>query len=139
MTSASATTPDTVPALGKDGAGLAGIFATSGVLHLVRPQVFEGIIPAALPAHRTLVYASGVAELACAAGLLYPRTRTVAGLASAGLLVAIFPANIQMSADIGKRAARTGSAGWRAAFVGTVARLPLQWPMIRTALRLGGR
>lgn len=128
-----------VPALGKDGTALAGLFLGSGVLHMVRPQVFEGIIPRALPAHRTLVYGSGVAELACAAGLLYPRTRVVAGLASAGLLVAILPANIQMSVDVGKRASRTGSAGWWAACAGTVARLPMQWPLIRTALRLGGR
>lgn len=128
-----------IPSLGKDGAGLAGLFATSGVLHMVRPQVFEWTIPSALPAPRALVYASGVAELACAAGILYPRTRTIAGLAGAGLLVAIFPANIQMSVDLGRKAARTRTASSRAIFAGTVARLPLQWPMIRTALRLGGR
>lgn len=129
----------TVAPLGRDGLGLAGIFATSGVLHLVRPQVFEGIIPRALPAPRTLVYASGVAELLCAAGLLYPPTRRFAGPASAALLVAVFPANIQMSADVGKLAERKRTAGTRAAFVGTLARLPLQWPMIRTAWRVGGR
>ena len=63
--------------------GLALLFIASGTTHLVRPQVFEPIVPRALPARRELVYASGVAELVCAAGLLAPRTRSVAGWGSA--------------------------------------------------------
>jgi uncharacterized membrane protein len=127
------------PDLTKDIAGLAGLFLTSGAVHLLRPQVYEGIVPRMLPNRRALVYASGVAELACAAGLLYPPTRKVAGLASAALLVAVFPANVQMSADYGKRAQSTQDTTTQAKFVGTLARLPLQWPMIRTALRAAGR
>ena len=50
------------------------MFAGSGVLHLVRPQIFEPIVPRVLPAHRELVLVSGVAEIACAAGLLHPST-----------------------------------------------------------------
>ena len=53
--------------LTKDLQGLAALFVISGSLHLVRPQVFETIVPRQLPARRALVYASGVAELACAA------------------------------------------------------------------------
>ena len=117
--------------------GLAALFATSGVLHLVRPQFFETIVPRQLPERRGLVYASGVAELACAAGLLHPRTRKAAGWASAALLVAIFPANVQMAVTEGKRASRgTGSRGRQAA---TLARLPLQIPMVRTAIKATGR
>ena len=107
--------------------------------HLVRPQVFEGIVPRALPAPRELVYASGVAELVCAAGLLTPRTRVLAGWGSAALLVAVWPANVQMSVSQGRRAARRGDAASKMAFAATVARLPLQWPLIRTALRAAGR
>jgi uncharacterized membrane protein len=132
--------PSATPALTKDIAGLATMFATSGVTHLVRPQVFEPIIPTPLKPHkRSLVLVSGVVELACAAGLLYPPTRKVAGLASAVLLVGILPANVQMSVTHGKRAARKQDLGSRAFFAGTVARLPLQWPLIRTALRASGR
>lgn len=130
-----ASTPD----LTKDIAGLAGLFLTSGTVHLLRPQVFEGIVPHRLPNRRGLVYASGVAELLCAAGLLYPPTRKAAGLASAALLVAVFPANVQMTSDYGKRAQRTADTSARAMFAGTLARLPMQWPMIRTALRAAGR
>ncbi len=68
------------------------------------------------------MYASGVAELACAAGLAMPRTRRVAGWATALLFVAVFPGNIQMALDAGDR-----SAGYRAL---VYARLPLQVPLV---------
>src|SRR5664279_3141349 len=95
-----------VTVLTKDLKGLAVLFAISGSLHLVRPQVFETIVPRRLPAPRGLVYASGVAELACAVGLVHPRTRAAAGWASAALLVGIFPANVQMAVTEGRRARR---------------------------------
>ena len=108
---------------------LAGLFTVSGTVHLVAPRVFEPLVPAWVPAHREVVLVSGVAELACAAGLLVPATRRPAGLASAALLVAVFPGNLQMTAD-----ARGRSAGYRLA---TFARLPLQLPLVRIALRAG--
>lgn len=113
---------------------LAGAFLVSGVIHLVRPQVFEPIVPKVLPAKRDLVLVSGVAEIVCGAGLLHPATRPVAGLASAGLLAAVFPANVQMSMSYGARARHTRRPAHVAAFVATLARLPLQWPLIRIAL-----
>ena len=106
---------------------LAGIFAVSGVVHLVRPRFYEPLMPAWVPAHREVILGSGVAELACAAGLLAPPTRRVAGLASAALLVGVFPGNLKMAAD----AAGTDRTALKAA---AFARLPLQWPMIRAAL-----
>ena len=88
--------------LGRDLKVLAGVFAVSGITHLVRPETFEPLMPTFLPAHREVILASGVAELACAAGLLYPRTRRAAGWASAALLVGVFPANVKMAADAQK-------------------------------------
>jgi uncharacterized membrane protein len=127
------------PPLTKDIVGLAGLFLTSGTTHLVKPEVFEPLVPSQLPRRRGIIYASGVAELVCAAGLLHPRTRRYAGWASAALLVGILPGNVQMSANYGKRAARRGTTGSQAAFAGTLARLPLQLPLIRTALKAAGR
>lgn len=129
-----------VPPLTKDIAGLAALFTTSGAIHFVRPEVYESIVPK--PLHdrkRELVYVSGAVELLCALGLLSPRTRKVAGLASAALLVAVFPANVQMAIDHGRRAQRKGTPQSAAFFAGTLARLPLQWPMVRTALKAAGR
>jgi uncharacterized membrane protein len=112
-----------------DAKVVVGAFLASGTVHLVRPETFEPLMPEIVPAHREVIYASGVAELVCAAGLLHPRSRRTAGYASAALLVAVFPGNLQMAAD-----ARSGGAAYRAA---TLLRLPLQLPLVRTALRAG--
>lgn len=107
---------------------LVALFTVSGALHIVRPHPFEAIVPRRLPYKRHLVYGSGALELVCAAGLAVPRTRRPAGLASACLLVAVFPANLRMTADIiGRRSP--------AVQVFAIVRLPLQLPMIRTAWR----
>ncbi len=86
-------------------------------------------MPRLLPYKRGLVYASGLGELSCAAGLLHPRTRQLAGLASAALLVAVFPANIQMMLDINAQRHPVAKAV-------AIWRLPLHVPMIRTAWRV---
>ena len=72
-------------------------FITTGVLHFVRPRMYEAIMPRYLPAHRELVLASGVAELAGGAGVLHPRTRRAAGWWLIATLVAVFPANVEMA------------------------------------------
>ena len=116
--------------MSRDVKGLAVILGVAGVLHFVKPQPFERIVPKPLPYKRELVLASGAVEVACAAGLVSPRTRPLAGKVTALLMVAVFPANVQMSID----ALRSSKApGWFKA--GTVARLPLQAPLIRTALK----
>lgn len=120
--------------LPRDTAALAAIFAVSGVVHLVKPEVYEPLMPSWVPRHREVVLGSGVAELACAAGLALPATRRTAGWASALLLVAVFPGNVHMAAQ----AQRTGSTSTRATRLKalTVLRLPLQWPMVRAALKV---
>lgn len=115
--------------------GLAALFAGSGTLHLVRPRVFTPIVPRVLPRPTELVYASGVAELVCAAGLT--RGSRWAGPASAALLAALLPANVQMALDATAAARRRGGAGRVAFAVGTWVRVPLQVPLVLVALRSG--
>jgi uncharacterized membrane protein len=112
----------------KDVTALATLLATSGTVHLVRPEVFEPIMPGFVPRHREVIYGSGVAELVCAAGLLLPRSRSAAGWASMALLLAVYPANLKMAVD----SARTSSTRFQAIAFG---RLPLQLPMLRAAYR----
>jgi uncharacterized membrane protein len=119
--------------LPRDTAALVGIFAVSGVVHLVRPQVYEPLMPAWVPSHREVILGSGVAELACAAGLALPATRRTAGWASAALLVGVFPGNVKMALDAQR--SRRESSRAKVVRTGTLLRLPLQWPMIRIALR----
>lgn len=113
----------------RDVLGLAATFAVSGALHLIAPRRYESIVPNRLPARRPLVFASGLAELGCAAGLLYPATRRRAGLVSLLLLAAVYPANVQMAVDAWRR----DRPAWAKAAV--IARLPLQLPPMRTAYR----
>jgi uncharacterized membrane protein len=104
------------------------IFGVSGTVHLLRPEVYEPLMPAWVPRHREVILGSGVAELACAAGLAVPATRRAAGLASALLLLGVYPGNIKMAVD----ASQTRSTRFKVLAFG---RLPLQIPMIRAALR----
>jgi uncharacterized membrane protein len=117
------------PSLPLDAKVVVGAFLASGTVHLVRPETFEPLMPAIVPAHREVIYASGVAELVCAAGMLYPRTRRLAGLASAVLLVGVFPGNVKMALD----ALKTENSTFKAV---SLARLPLQLPLIRAALKV---
>ena len=112
----------------RDVTALAGLFAVSAVVHLVRPQFYEALMPRWVPAHREVIYASGVAELVCAAGLLPVRTRPLAGWASFALLLAVYPGNVKMAID----STRTTNTSFKAA---AFARLPMQVPMLVTAYR----
>ena len=103
-------------------------FAASGVIHLVKPEFYEPIMPGWVPAHREVILGSGVLELACAAGLAVPATRKAAGWTSVGLLLGVYPANIKMALD----STRSRSTGLK---IGAFARLPMQLPMIKAALR----
>ena len=105
---------------------LAGVFGVIGVLHFVVPGSFEQAIPRRLPSKRGLVYASGVAELVCAAGLV--TEAPWAGPASAAVLLAVWPANIQMAIDA------TTAKKPLAQQIGLWVRVPFQLPMIHTAL-----
>src|SRR6478609_11229338 len=105
--------------LGKDVIALAGLFLTSGTMHFVKPEPFEAMVPKQLPSRRALVYASGAVEIACAVGLFVPSTRRVAGIVSAVLLVAVFPANVTMTSQAGRAVSRdpdsTAKQGYLAA------------------------
>jgi len=107
---------------------LAALFLVNGVVHLVRPEFYAPIVPHQLPEPLTIVRLSGIAELVCAAGLL--TGRRWAGPASALLLLAVFPANVQHAINV---VGDPRSASWSVAAV--VARLPLQVPLVWAALR----
>ncbi len=112
---------------------LTGLLASSGVIHFVRPATFTDLVPSWVPgtAHQ-VVYVSGAAELAVAGLVALPRTRKLGGYAAAALFVAVFPGNVKMALDGGV----PGGAGPMASKQFAYARLPLQLPLIRWALRV---
>ncbi|QCR73414.1 hypothetical protein FCV17_17940 [Mycobacterium avium subsp. hominissuis] len=100
-----------------------------GSLHFLAPKPFDSIIPAELPGSpRLYTYGSGVAELTVGALLVPRRTRRVAALAAAILFIGVFPGNLNMV-----------RLWWDKPWpmrIAALARLPLQIPMITTALRI---
>jgi uncharacterized membrane protein len=77
---------------------LAGpVFIAAGMLHFLRPGLYEQIMPPYLPAHRALVYASGAAEIVGGAALIDGRTRRFGMWWLTATLVAVFPANLHMA------------------------------------------
>jgi uncharacterized membrane protein len=103
---------------------LAALLISSGVLHLVRPEVYLPMMPPYLPAHLPLVYLSGIFEILGGVGMLLPWTRRWAGLGVIALLIAIFPANIHIVMN------DVPVAGLDVPLWGHLLRLPLQGVMI---------
>jgi uncharacterized membrane protein len=71
-------------------------FVSVGILHFVRPGKFVKIMPD-IPYKKEAVYTSGFFEILGGLGLLMPWTRNLAGKGLMALLVAVFPANINMA------------------------------------------
>jgi uncharacterized membrane protein len=67
----------------------------AGVLHLRAPDGFLAIMPSWVPFPREVVLATGVCEIAGAAGLLASSLRWWAGAMLALYAVCVFPANIK--------------------------------------------
>jgi uncharacterized membrane protein len=93
-------------------------FIAAGINHFLMPKAYEAMMPDYLPAHRELVAASGLAEIAGGAALMHPRTRRVGGWWLIATLIAVFPANLHM-AQHPERYRRIPRAG-------LYARLPVQ-------------
>jgi uncharacterized membrane protein len=108
---------------------IALLFIGSGILHFVKPDYYVRIMPPWLPAPLALVLISGAFEIVGGAAVLLPATRTLAGWGLILLLLAVFPANVQML--LNARAAHA-SPLWVA---GLVARLPLQVALIYWVFR----
>jgi uncharacterized membrane protein len=113
--------------------GLATLFVVAGVAHFAVPAWFDQIVPAWVPNARMATLVSGAAEIAGGIGLLLPATRRLAGVGLLLLLLAVFPANVNML----QMARATDAATWYV--VALWARLPLQalllWWVWKAAVR----
>ena len=65
-------------------------------MHFVIPGGYVSITPGWVRWRLEAVYLSGIAEIAGGIGLLVPSLRKAAGIGLIALLVAVFPANVQM-------------------------------------------
>lgn len=110
---------------------LAAFLAAAGTGHFVASSIYERIVPRVLGHSRLLVQVSGMAEILAGALLALPRTRRLGAWFTIALLVAVFPANVQMALDGGIK-----DAGFPAnSAVLSWLRLPFQVPLIAWAHR----
>ena len=74
-------------------------FVIAGANHFLDPAPYLGMMPAELPVstHAALNYISGGAEILGGLGLILPATRRFAAWGLIALLVAVFPANVNMA------------------------------------------
>jgi uncharacterized membrane protein len=76
---------------------LAIFFVIAGTNHFLNPAPYLAMMPPYLPWHAGLIIVSGVAEIAGGLGILIPGMRRLAGWGLIALLVAVFPANVQVA------------------------------------------
>jgi len=107
------------------------LLLAAGVNHFVNPEAYDRLVPRSLPAHRTITYVSGLAELVCAAAVATPRSRRAGGWLTAALFVAVFPANVQLALDGG-----FGGSSFFGSATAAWLRLPLQVPLIAWAVQV---
>lgn len=113
---------------------LALFYAVAGYFHLATPQTFLQIMPGWVPASEAVVFWTGIAELAGAAGLAqpWPALRKAAGMGLALYALCVWPANINhMLAD-----ASRADGGFGMAY--HIPRMVLQPVLIWLALWVGG-
>ncbi len=97
---------------------MAAGYAAAGITHFVYPRVYKRIMPPWVPQPMFVVYLSGVLEIVFALLLLPLTTRHVAAWLIIFLLIAVFPANMQMALNFRRK---HNPYLWLA-----IARLPLQ-------------
>jgi len=112
---------------------LAAFMVGAGATHFVAPGAYARIVPRTIGHARILVAASGVAEIVSGLLVALPRTRRIGAWATTVLLVAVFPANVQMALDGGI----PGSGFPTNSAVLSWIRLPLQVPLVVWAWRQG--
>lgn len=76
---------------------LTAVMVAAGINHFVSPASYIAMMPVELPAPAALVYISGVAEILGGLGLILPATRRAAAIGLVLLLIAVFPANLNMA------------------------------------------
>ena len=75
---------------------MAALYIAAGINHFVSPKFYGAIMPPYIPFHTLAIFVSGAAESILGLLLLFNPTRKAASWGIVILLLAIFPANVQM-------------------------------------------
>jgi uncharacterized membrane protein len=101
---------------------MAALYVAAGINHFINPNIYISIMPPWLPFQTELVYISGGVEVAGGMLLLPTLTQNTGAWVIIGLLLVVFPANIQMAINY--------YAAGHSLFWLTLVRLPLQLVLI---------
>ena len=101
---------------------MSAFYIVAGINHFVSTGQYLSIMPLWLPWRYTLIYVSGILESLYGFLLLFSATRHLAAMLIIALLIAVFPANIQMTINYYKQ---HNPYLWV-----TIVRLPLQLLLI---------
>ncbi len=75
---------------------MSAIYIAAGINHFRSPGTYSRIMPSYLPYHNALIYISGFFETGLGILLLFNKSRPFAAWGLIALLLAVFPANVQM-------------------------------------------
>ena len=76
---------------------IAVFFIAGGIGHFVVTDSYIAAMPDYLSYHKELIIISGVFEILGGVGILVPQTRLLAGYGLIALIIAVYPANINMA------------------------------------------
>ena len=101
---------------------MSAMYIIAGVFHFLKPEMYMRIMPRYLPAHRSLVYLSGLAEIILGIGLIFPETKDVAIYGIILMLIIFLLVHFYM---LSSKKAGAGIPKWI-----LIARIPLQFILI---------
>ncbi len=78
------------------------LYIFAGINHFRKPAFYRSFLPDWLPAPLQMIYISGAVEIILGVLLVIPLTRQFAAWGIIILLIAVFPANIQMAVNYSK-------------------------------------
>ena len=101
---------------------MASMYVIAGIFHFARPKMYLRIMPRYLPAHKLLVYLSGLAEIALGIGLCFPLTKD---LSIYGIIIMLLIFLLVHFYMLSSKKAGAGIPQWI-----LLVRLPLQFLLI---------
>lgn len=101
---------------------MAVIYIFAGIMHFIKPKIYMRVMPRFLPAHKQLVYYSGVAEIISGVALFFSQLATAAIYGIIAMLWVFMLVHINMVYD--KKAA-AGIPFWI-----VILRIPLQFGLM---------
>ncbi|MBW2960811.1 DoxX family protein [Mesonia aestuariivivens] len=101
---------------------MAIIYVLAGINHFIKPKMYMRIMPNYLPAHKLLVYLSGIAEIILGIGLCFSSTKNTAIYGIIAMLAVFFLVHFYM---LSSEKAGSGLPKWV-----LILRIPLQFVLM---------